>query len=196
MELIDYGDGELVPYLERAFIDAFGALDPAFEFPVNPCPGRFQGERLIILDDGNARSAAPIWTKKVRERATVITTGGDLASGVPTSMGHKLGGPIFPYRDVAALHQGLVLLALGFGAPVAPAFPLQRAPFLRDVEFSFEFGQNYEVAGSEVLTRSRETEPDATIDTWVPRLKRGEDLERYAYVYTKAILAARRLHGR
>ena len=77
-----------------------------------------------------------------------------------------------------------------------PAFPLQRAPFLRDVELSLEASQNYEVAGSDVLTRSRETEPDATIDTWVPRLKRGEDLERYAYVYTKAILAARRLHGR
>jgi hypothetical protein len=107
-------------------------------------------------------------------------------------VGHKLGGIALNWRDLATLHQGLVGLAIGTGLPVAPELPLMRAPFLRDVDLRFEQTQSYESADTDVLTRSREVEPDATIKTWVYNRRRGEELERYSYVYTKAILMARR----
>jgi hypothetical protein len=94
---------------------------------------------------------------------------------------------------IAQFHQALVLLAWGQlipGAPplpfVMPDLPLQRAPFLREVRMQFEQTQAYKRPGSDVLTSSREIEPDATIETWVYNRVRGAELDRYGYVYTKA----------
>ena len=105
-------------------------------------------------------------------------------------------------RGLIADLLGLVLAAIGqlpglpFPIPVMPAFPLMRAPFLRDVNMVFEKTQFYDSIDSDVLARSHEVEPDATIETWVYNRLRGEELERYSYVYSQAILAARRLDGR
>ena len=192
-ELVDFGNGVVEPYLERAFFNAYAVFTDA-ELPVNECPGRFQGERLIILDDGTSQSAAPIFVKKLRQRPVIITTGGDVASGIQTSVGHKLGGIVLIWNELAQLHQGMVQLASITGLPIAPDLPLMRAPFLRDVDLRFEQTQTYESAETDVLTRSREVQPDATIRTWIYNRSRGQELERYSYVYTKAILAARRMN--
>ena len=114
------------------------APDGAFGIPANefiPCPGRFQGKRLIILVNGVNASAGFFFPELVRDVSTIVSVGGIL--GEPLVTGRARGGAT---NVTVAFRRTQDALANATGVP--PAFELP--VFNRNVFLAIEFGGLYD----------------------------------------------------
>lgn len=69
--------------------------------PYNPgiaCPGKFEGKNLVIITNGRSLSASFIAAEQLRDRATLVTTGGLVNE--PKGLAGARGGPVRSASDI------------------------------------------------------------------------------------------------
>ncbi|MEM7678950.1 MAG: hypothetical protein AAF449_23470, partial [Myxococcota bacterium] len=111
---------------------------PDGDVPANeviPCPGKFEGRRLIVLANGLNASAGFFGAEPLRNVGTIVTTGGIFHRLIAT--GRARGGAttssLFP-RFVQDFLTGVT------GVPASNPLPV----FNRDIRFNYEFYGLYE----------------------------------------------------
>ena len=100
-----------------------------------PCPGQFEGRRLIVLVNGLNASAGFFAAEPLREVGTIVTTGGIFGRRITT--GRARGGATTSYEFPRLVQD---FLAATTGVPVARPLPV----FNRDIGFNYEFFGLYE----------------------------------------------------
>ena len=158
----------------------FPPYDQPFYRPIS-CPGKFAGDNLLVITNGQSFSAAYFTPEKLRGKVTLVTTGG--FAGESIALGAARGGSVI---SLDTFLQAELFLDSALAGLLPPANLIPRLN--RDGGIRFE---NTGAYNTDLVTLSVDNESlgDVHVDVW------SDSDETDGFVYGRVLKAVRKWRG-